>query len=106
MIDSLTSNEVKKLFEKGKRIRGRDVSLIIGESDSGLFRFAVLPAKVRPAVKRNRARRVVREAVRSLRAKLPEKKSAAIITSVKLLLKSKEEIQKIIIKMFTESGLL
>ncbi|OGF50691.1 MAG: ribonuclease P protein component [Candidatus Firestonebacteria bacterium RIFOXYA2_FULL_40_8] len=106
MIDSLTSNEVKKLFEKGKRIRGRDISLIIGESGSGHFRFAVLPAKVKPAVKRNAVRRAVREAVRNLREELPKKKTAAIITSEKILKKSKEEILSIVKKMFTESGLL
>src|SRR3989339_1225668 len=106
MIDSLTSNEVKKLLETGKRIRGKDISLIIGGSDSGRFRFAVLPAKVKPATKRNKVRRVIREAVRSLRGKLPKQKTAAIITSDKLLLKSKEEISNIIKKMFTETGLL
>ena len=106
MIDSLTSNEVKKLFETGKRIRGRDISLIIGESDSGRFRFAVLPAKVKPATKRNKVRRAVREAVRTFRARLPKKKTAAIITSEKLLLKSKPEIQNIVEKMFTLAGVL
>ncbi|MFH1073752.1 MAG: ribonuclease P protein component [Candidatus Firestonebacteria bacterium] len=105
MIDSLSSNEIKKLFETGKRIRGKDISLIIGVS-GGPFRFAVLPAKVKPATKRNAVRRAVREAVRSLREKLPEQKIAAIITSDKLLLKSKEEIQSIINKMFAASGLL
>jgi ribonuclease P protein component len=106
MIDSLSSNEIKKLFETGKRIRGRDISLIIGGSGSGLFRFAVLPAKVKPAVKRNKVRRVVREAIRNLREKLPKQKTAAIITSDKILLKSKEEIQNLVIKVFSENGIL
>ena len=106
MIDSLNSTEVKRLFETGKRIRGRDVSLIIGEKGSGHFRFAVIPAKVRLAVKRNKVRRVVREAVRSFRAKLPKEKTAAIITSEKILLKKKEELVLIIKNIFTQSKLL
>jgi len=106
MLDSLTSNEVKKLFEKGKRIKGKDISLIIGESDSGRFRFAVLPAKVARATKRNAVRRAVREAVRSFREKLPQKKTAALITSEKILLKSKKELQNIVAGMFSSGGLL
>jgi ribonuclease P protein component len=106
MIDSLGSNEIKKLFETGKRIRGKDLSLIAGESDSGPFRFAVLPAKVKLATKRNAIRRAVREAVRSFRKILPEKRTAAIITSEKLLLKSKEEIKNSVNKLFEQSGIL
>lgn len=106
MIDSLKTIEVKGLFDKGKRIRGTEISLIIGESSGGPFRFAVIPVKAKKAHQRNAIRRKIREAVRSFRKQLPAKKTCALITSEKILLKTKEEVKKLVEKVFKANGLL
>ena len=106
MIDSLRTTEVKLLFDKGKRIRGTECSLIIGESSGGPFRFAVIPAGAKKAHQRNAIRRKIREAVRGFRKQLPAKKTCVLITSGKILLKTKEEVQKLVEKVLTNNGLL
>lgn len=106
MIDSLKTLEVKALFDKGKRIRGVEFSLIIGESNGGPFRFAVIPAGARKAHQRNAIRRKVREAVRSFRKELPAKKTCALITSGKILLKTREEVRSLVERAFKANGLL
>jgi len=106
MTDSLKTLEVKALFDKGKRIRGSEFSLIIGESNGGPFRFAVIPAKARKAHQRNAIRRKVREAVRYFRKQLPAKKTCALITSEKILLRSKEELKNLVGMAFKTNGLL
>ncbi len=106
MIDSLKTIEVKALFDTGRRIRGAEFSLIIGESDGGPFRFAVIPAGAKKAHQRNAIRRKVRTAVRSFRQQLPVKKTCALITSKKILLKTGEEVKLIVGRILKENGLL
>jgi len=106
MKDSLSTQEVKNLFNKQKRIKGKDFSLLIGSEGGAPFRFAVIPAGCKGANKRNAVRRKVREAVRALRKVLPAGKTCALITSEKILFKKPQEVKDAVEKIFKENELL
>ena len=57
---------VSDLFHNGRRVAGRHISLIYRESADGNTRYVVLvPRRLGGSVRRNRARRVLREFIRT-----------------------------------------
>ncbi len=59
------SQEIDKLYRRGRRARGRLMRLHVRESDTGRSRLAIsVPRRLCGAVQRNRWKRMIREAFR------------------------------------------
>jgi len=62
----LHTNEIKEVFEKGKRRRGRLLSIHWLEREDSESKMAVILRKQKKATERNRIRRLIKEAYRLL----------------------------------------
>lgn len=61
--------DIDELFRTGKRLQGRRILIIYRDAPDGGSRYAVfVPKRLGTAVGRNRARRVLREALRTSRS--------------------------------------
>jgi len=75
---------IDHLIRKGKRISGKSIKLIWEESDE--FQWAVfIPKKYGVAVKRNRLKRLIREAVRTNRRLLTRPVKIALFPQPQLV---------------------
>jgi ribonuclease P protein component len=66
------NSDIRELFSSAARIDGRGVKLLYRRNGSGENRFAVVVARgCGGAVRRNREKRITREAYRSLKGTIP-----------------------------------
>ena len=72
--DSLTQNFIfRALYRRGRQVSCRTMVVYVGKNRLGINRIGITTSKkIGKAHLRNRARRVIREAYRSLAAGLPE----------------------------------
>lgn len=76
----LRRKEFSALFQTGKRIRSEYLTVILGESRSGIRRIGlVVGKKVGKAVRRNRMRRLLREFFRLNKHRLPVSQDILIV---------------------------
>lgn len=72
------ADDIRALRGSGQRSRGEFVTLYVGPADA--YQFGVIAnRRVGIAARRNRARRVIREALRSLRSQLRPERPARIL---------------------------
>ena len=72
------SDDIRSLRASGVRVRGEFVTLYVAPAD--VYAFAVIAnRRVGIAVRRNRARRILREALRSVRSELRDDRAARML---------------------------
>lgn len=72
------SYEFNEFFQKGDRLNSQNILLLARNCSSKKYGFAV-SQKIRGAVKRNRAKRLLKEVIRLNQDILPEKKSLILV---------------------------
>ncbi len=72
------AEEFNKIFQEGERFSSAFLMLVSRRSDSGKFGFAV-SKKIKGAVRRNRAKRKIREIVRLNQNVLPDNKNVILM---------------------------
>jgi len=79
-------NEFKALFQRGVRVKGKFLSIQVLKRNGVERKVAFIASKkVGNAVKRNRAKRLMREMYRCIRHDFPEKVDLAFIADRKIL---------------------
>ena len=69
---SLTRRDIRELFSSARRLEARGLKLLFRKNGSASTRFAVVVARgCGGAVKRNREKRITREAYRALKESVP-----------------------------------
>lgn len=99
---------VRFTYQKGKTIRTPKMSLVFNENTRGHQRFAVVISKkvLKSAVGRNRIRRRVYEAIRMNLPYFKDKKDCIfVVYSKEIKNMSFDELQKLILDLFTQSRL-
>ncbi len=94
------------VYQKGKTIRLPKMSLVFADNTRGFTRFAVVISKKieKSAVKRNRIRRRVYEALRLNIDSIPKEKDYIFIIYTKDLIKTPfNELEKMLKKLVEES---
>ena len=72
--------DIDTLFRRGKRLRGKCVTLIYGPAPGRTPRVAVIvPKRLGSAARRNRVRRVLREEMRQGRIRVPRDRSFLVL---------------------------
>jgi len=101
------ADDIRALRGSGQRSRGDFVTLYISPSES--YRFGVIAnRRVGIAARRNRARRVIREALRSLRSRLRADRPASILLAARpgVALANTHDVAKELAALFGAHGLL
>lgn len=76
------SDDIRSLRASGVRVRGEFVTLYVAPAE--VYAFAVVASRrVGIAVRRNRARRVLREALRSVRSELRDDRAARMLLAAR-----------------------
>ncbi|MBR3172525.1 ribonuclease P protein component [Candidatus Saccharibacteria bacterium] len=97
---------MKYVYQKGKTIRGNKASLVFCENERGFTRIAVVVSKKveKTAVKRNRIRRRVYEALRKNLNLIPEKHDYIfVIYSNKVATMEFKELEKLLGELVAQS---
>jgi len=101
------ADDIRALRSTGQRSRGEFVTLYVSPADA--YRFGVIAnRRVGIAARRNRARRVIREALRSLRSRLRADRPTRILLAAKpsAALANTHDVAKELATLFDSHGLL
>ncbi|MBC7326956.1 ribonuclease P protein component [bacterium] len=106
----LHTNEIKEVFEKGKRKRGRFLSIYCLPREDGEYKIAVIVRKRKRAIERNRLRRLIKEAYRLLLPRFSKGHHIVVLPltgAVDNLLNAKmQDIKEEMEKILKRSGVL
>jgi ribonuclease P protein component len=100
------AEEIRTLRQVGERVRGEYVTLYIAPSAS--YKFGVIASRrIGIAVLRNRARRVIREALRRLRPALRDDRAVRILLAARppVVLAKSHDVQRELAQIFRAHGL-
>jgi len=99
--------EIDELFKTGRRCRGRHLLVVVAGSPSGEGRVLFpVGRKVGKAVARNRIRRRLREAYRSVSPRLREGLDVAIVAHPTAAEAGYWELQAEVVRLLTKAGAL
>ncbi len=85
--------EYQRIYSQGKRLHGQGFSLICLDNDFGCNRLGIsIHKKLRGAVRRNRIKRIIREAFRRNRAVFPAEMDIVVTVRPDFVINSPQEI--------------
>ncbi len=92
--------EYERIYETGQRLHGKGFSLIFLDNDSTVNRLGIsVHRKIRGAVRRNRMKRIIREAFRTSRHSFPQRADIVFTVRPGFSLKNPAEIISAVSKL-------
>ena len=98
------SAQYNAVYRRGKRIRGRNFSLIVLANDQGYNRLGISVHGVKTAVRRNRFKRIVREFFRLNRDFLPEAVDIVFAIRKECSLDSPQAVHDAVVVLLQQHG--
>ncbi len=108
-----TSQQYQFVYKHGRRYDSRYVTLFVVPNEQSVDRFGITASRraAKNAVDRNRMKRLLREAIRTVNSKLPDNKAAHydwVLNAKRSLLEIKletlsEELQRIVVAVVGEN---
>ena len=103
----LPHNVFTRVFRAGKRIQCEDLLLIVSPNSQSVSRFAVqVGVKIdKRATRRNRMKRLIREAIRHLLPSLKSGFDCIVIANSNLSEYKQQDVEKMLIELYSRPGL-